>query len=181
MTLDEAVALANAYLDAEWAVVEAVFTEPSDDEVTARNAALASLTLPAESGPVGGAVPGRRPGMTEAEVAADNELLAFYVRRPLFAVARHESALWGDLYAAYAGGEQPRTSAVYARLLYLAGTEQGPRVVAEYDSDPDTDDVTWHHLGGAFVESPGPVVEARLLTEPANPRDLAHWRSLEES
>ena len=179
MTLEEAVALAGAYLDAEWAAVEAVFTAPSDDEVEARRAALADLTLPVESRPVGGAVPGRRPGMTADEVAADNELLAFYARRPLFAVARHASPLWGDLYAAYAGGEQPSTSGAYARLFWLADTERGPRVVAEYDADPETPEVTWHHIGGASVESPGPAVEARLLTEPANPRDRAHWQAME--
>lgn len=181
MSPDEALALANAYLDAEWAVTEAVFTAPSDDDVAARRDALGALTLPEPSAPVGGAVPGRRPGMTEAEVAADNELLSFYVRRPLFALARHASPLWGDLYAAYAGGEQPLTSRSYARLLWLAETSEGPRVIAEYDADRMSADVVWHHLGGTSVESPGPVVEARLLREPVHPRDLAHWRSLEVS
>jgi hypothetical protein len=178
VTTDDALALAQAYIDAEWAVVEAVFTEPSDEELDARRAALAALTLPGDGLAVGASVPGRRPGMTAAEVEGDNELLAYYVRRALFAVVRHEHPLWGDLYAAYASGGQPPTAGSYGRLFYLAGTEQGPRVVAEYDADPETDDVTWIHLGGAVVSSPGPVAEARLLGEPRLPRDLAHWRSL---
>lgn len=178
MTLDEAVTLAEAYLDAEHAATAAVFTAPDDAAVARSVEALRALTLPTADAPLGASTPGRRPGMSAAEVAGDNALLDHYRRRTLFQVAHHAHPLWGDLFAAYAGAVSEVAAGSYARLLYLAGTEQGPRVVAEYDAEPMSERVEWHHVGGVVVDDPGPVVETRRLAEPVDPRDREHWRSV---
>lgn len=177
MELDAAVRLADDYLDAERAVVDAVFSG-SDADVEARTAALTALTLPTPGLPVGGALPGRRPGQRAAQLAASAGNARFYVRRRLFAVTRHRSPLWGGLCAAYAGSDAQATAGDYARRLLLADTDDGPRVIAEQYADALSDEVEWHELTGVAVGQLGPVEQARLLAEPEHPRDREHWRRL---
>jgi hypothetical protein len=179
VNLDDAVALFDAYLDAEWAATTADLSEPQSDVVMARvteaNAFLRSVPGASMGVPIGRYAP-----VTDDDMAERRAELAQYARRPLFLVAEHDNALWGRLFAGYAGTTMTYTATMYGRLYYAADTDDGPRIVSEYDEQPFSEPVQWRRVGGITVDNPGPVLAVRPIAEPGWPAHLVHWRSLVE-
>ncbi len=173
MDLDDAVKLLDAYLDAEWAATEAVYSEPDDTVVDARVREANAFTRSPAGAPLGVTV-SRAPG---ADVAAMRPQLSQFARRRLFQVIEHAHPLWGRLYGGTAGSSAASAAGNYERLYFVADTEDGPRIVSEYVPELFTPEVEWSHFGGVVIEDPGPVVAVRSLQPPDRERDRANWEA----
>jgi hypothetical protein len=142
----------DGYLDAEWALTQAVLTDPDDAVVATRRREVEAF-LHTGPGILLGPTIGRAPGQSAEEIAAGAGQLAEYVRRPLLDVVEVPHPLWGTVYAGYAGSQQAYTTGEPVACYVVAGTEAGPRIVSEYDADPFTGE--WEHGGGVVVDLVG--------------------------
>jgi hypothetical protein len=177
MDLDSAVAFFDAFLDAEYAALVALYSEP-DDAVLAGLVAAAQRYL--SSSPEARMAVGlnRAPGVSARQLEEDAKLLGQLRRRALFQVVEFEHPSLGALFGAYASSQDAYTIGAYERLFYAAGLDT-PKIIAAYVPEllAPAPPVTWRRLQGMEIDRPGRPVAVRRLTEPTRKAHRQDWNT----
>jgi len=93
--------------------------------------------------------------------------------RILFQVKQYEHPTLGNLYRCYVSTTQ-RSNSTYFACLYVAHTEQGLKIVAQYNTDFEGG---WDWSGGVKLETLGKLIEVRKFQAPTEPENLKEYEA----
>lgn len=111
--------------------------------------------------------------------------------RVLFQVKYYRHPTFGDLYRCYVSSTTKFDDAEYFSCLYVANTEHGLKIVAQYNlcftcngtgmqggkSCPDCNFNGWNWRGGVKLETLGKLVEVRKFQAPDHPEQMKEYNA----
>ncbi|MGK5110788.1 MULTISPECIES: hypothetical protein [unclassified Geodermatophilus] len=166
--MTDVVAFAEAFLDADTAVLRAALGEPDDDAYLAAVRRASSFYAPGEGLPLGpqagrSAVPGGR--STQATADPGERAGA-----ALFGVARITAP---DGWLAFVSGAYDTRGRSLGAALLVELVDGELKVTGRADADPFVEGVAWADSGGRAVPIDAPVQESSTLRLPRNPEQAA--------
>jgi hypothetical protein len=93
--------------------------------------------------------------------------------RVLFQVKQYEQPTLGNLYRCYVSTTQ-RDDNNYFSCLYIGNTEQGVKIVAQYNTDFEGG---WNWRGGVKLDTLGKLIEVRKFQAPTDPENLKDYEA----
>ncbi|MEQ8996794.1 MAG: hypothetical protein RID53_09865 [Coleofasciculus sp. B1-GNL1-01] len=170
--MEEAITFIRNFIDKEYETWVACWSEPDNNVFRPKRSELNTLY----EGDLKSDI--YRPRQVdESYFEEGKEQLEQTQPRIFFQVKKYQHPTHGNLYRCYVSSTL-RGRSTYSTCFYLANTENGLKIVSQYNvsSDPGNG-ISWNWRGGLKLDKLGELVEVRKFQAPTDPEHLKEYEA----
>ena len=160
--MEDAIHFIQAFISKEYEALIAQWTEPDNSLFKTKRREVNSFYGPDLATEVN-----RPRSVDDKWFKGAKKYLDMIQPRILFQVKQYEHSTLGNLYRCYVSTTQ-RSNTTYFACLYIAKTEQGLKIVAQYNTDFEGG---WNWRGGVKLETLAKLIEVRKFQAPTDPEN----------
>ena len=171
-TMDKAVAFIRTYIEKEYDTEIAHYTERDDSVFKAKLTELNKMYAAGLTSEIY-----RPKGVPESRFKRWQKQLEQTQKRVLFQVKKYNHPDHESLYRFYLSSTQLGDD-TYFTCFYLANTENGLKIVSQYNVSSDQGNgISWNWRGGLKLDKLGELVEVRKFQAPTDPEHLKEYEA----